>query len=269
MGRESLSETVTLLMCRGTNLVAFGQDEQVELRVEIPFCCDLLDQSEDVGRQLRFSCKHLEHLEHKLIAALGEVAQEIEDAGMLEAERADERHVELLDRATNGRCHFAILLEESARERERLSACGDFRLMARMTTYGRSSVVSLTQRARSSSTFCVTPSKVAGGSKLPATAPSRTCAQRAGGSDAGVGCHIRLAVSVDCPDGRIIAIRVGRRGRRLGVSRESSKKRQRKVPNDVAEIRDVRHPLLHGRDGRIAEPLVCKREGVSINSIVV
>lgn len=70
----------------------------------------------------------------------------------------------------------------------------------------------------------------------------------------GVGRHVHLAVSVDCPGSDIVA--TGMVGCRFVVSRESSKKRQRKVSNDVAEIRDVRHPFLHGRDGRIAESLV-------------
>lgn len=75
----------------------------------------------------------------------------------------------------------------------------------------------------------------------------------------GIGCHVRLAVSVGCLGCGIAS--AGMVGHRCVVSRESSKKRQRKSSNDVAEIRDVWYPFLYGRDSRIAESLICKKRG--------
>lgn len=91
--------------------MTFWQDHEVELRVQITLRRDLFDEGQNIRRQLRFAGEDVEHLEHEFVAAFGKVAQEIEDTLVFEAERTDERDVELLESFPSKGRHPAVLLK--------------------------------------------------------------------------------------------------------------------------------------------------------------
>lgn len=104
-----------------THLAALGHDDGVEARVEVSFGGDLLDERDDVRRELRLVCEDIDAPENKLVATGREVAEELEHAGVLDAKSAHEGHDKFLERPLCVWLHARVMLKEAGRPS--LSAC--------------------------------------------------------------------------------------------------------------------------------------------------